>query len=217
MRTYERGEIVRFLRAVDEALKAPEALVLIGGGAVMLMGSPLSTYRTKDLDFWGGVSGARERAGARAGATTGLDLPLDPAGVADGPYGLDDRLVRVLADLRHLAVRVPDRHDLALMKIIRGYEKDLDAVEDLHRADPLDYEVLVRRYDEEMSSVVSEPSRLRMNMLQLIERLFPTKVRDAEGRLRKAHARWREIASPHGPLGARGLGPPCEPDGRRRR
>ncbi len=52
MRTYERDEIVRFLRAVDKALSTKEKLVLIGGGAVMLKSSPLSTYRTRDLDFW---------------------------------------------------------------------------------------------------------------------------------------------------------------------
>ena len=94
MRTYERDEIVRFLRAVDEALTTSETLVLIGGGAVMLKSSALSTYRTKDLDSWGTVSEALERAWLKARDATGLDLPLDPAGVADGPYNLDDRLAR---------------------------------------------------------------------------------------------------------------------------
>jgi hypothetical protein len=196
MRTYERDEIVRFLRAVDEALTTSETLVLIGGGAVMLKSSALSTYRTKDLDFWGTVSAALERAWLKARETTGLDLPLDPAGVADGPYNLDDRFVRAMPELHRLALEVPDKHDLALMKIVRGNEKDLDALEDLHRADPLDYEVLMRRYDEEMSSVVSEPSRLRMNMLQFIERLFPEKVQEAARRLKRVHARWKEILSP---------------------
>jgi hypothetical protein len=196
MRTFERGEIDRFMRAVDEALRTHETLVLIGGGAVMLSSTPLSTYRTKDLDFWGSVSEALERAWLRAREVTGMEMPLDAAGVASGPYHLEDRLVRVMPDLRRLTLKVPDKNDLALMKIVRGNEKDLDALEDLHRADPLDCEVLMRRYDEEMSAVISEPSRLRMNMLQLVERLFPEKHEEAYRRLLKAHARWDKILSP---------------------
>ena len=35
-----------------------------------------------------------------------------------------------------------------------------------------------------------------MNMLQLVERLFPEKVQEAARRLKRVHARWKEIPSP---------------------
>jgi hypothetical protein len=201
--TFSRDDIQRFLGAMDEALTTDETLVLIGGGAIELYTSR-PTRRTKDLDSWGSVSEALERAWLKAQEVTGLKLFLDRAGVADGPYNLDDRLVRTMPDLHRLTLMVPERHDLALMKIMRASPRDIVMVEDLHREHPLDYEVLMRRYDEEMSSVIGAPSRLQMHMMRLIERLFPEKVQEAERRLTRAHARWREILSPlPGPEGHR--------------
>jgi hypothetical protein len=48
MRTFERGEIDRFMGAVDEALRTHETLVLIGGGAVMLSSTPLWCRSLRD-------------------------------------------------------------------------------------------------------------------------------------------------------------------------
>jgi hypothetical protein len=44
-----------------------------------------------------------------------------------------------------------------------------------------------------MGSVIGDPSRLRLNMLRLIEELFPESIEDAKRRLTRAHAKWREM------------------------
>jgi hypothetical protein len=66
---------------------------------------------------------------------TGLDVPISGAGgaVGDVPWNYDERLVRVLPDLRKLIVLALEKHDIALSKAVRGEPNDLDAVAELHR------------------------------------------------------------------------------------
>ena len=192
MRKYGRGEVERFLRAMDHALAAGETIVIIGGVAVALRCSRTERM-TKDIDSWGRVSEELGRAAEKARAVTGLAIPLEQAAVADAPYGFEERLLRGMPSLGRLRVMLPEKHDLALMKIVRGDETDVAGLAAAHREDPLDYEVLVSRYEEEMGSVIGDPSRLRLNMLRLIEELFPESIEDAKRRLTRAHAKWREM------------------------
>jgi hypothetical protein len=85
-------------------------------------------------------------ATVKARAVTGLDIPVAHAGVADAPLDIESRLERVLPHLERLRVFVPERHDLVLMKAIRGYEHDLQAISEIHAHSPLDLETLVRRF-----------------------------------------------------------------------
>jgi len=79
-------------------------------------------------------------------------------------------------DEEKLKIFVPEKHDLALMKVLRGDEHDLEAIEGIHRLSPLDADILVQRYVAEMGAVVGEPSRIRGNFLSMIERLFPAQA-----------------------------------------
>jgi hypothetical protein len=103
-------------------------------------------------------------------------VPFQKSGVADGPFDLEARLRRALPRLQRLKLMVPERHDLVLMKVVRGYEHDLEAIEAIHRSSPLALEVLLRRYQREMSAVVISPMRLRGNFLTMVERLFPDEL-----------------------------------------
>jgi hypothetical protein len=80
-------------------------------------------------------------------------------------------------------VRVPEKHDLVLMKVLRGDEHDLQAIEAIHRRSPLDLPILVRRYREEMGATIIDPGRLRSQFLTMIERLFPEHVDETARRL----------------------------------
>jgi hypothetical protein len=71
---------------------------------------------------------------------------------------------------------VPEKHDLVLMKVVRGYEHDLEAIEGIHAHSPLRLETLVDRYQTEMGSVIGSPTRLRGHFLTMVERLFPKKL-----------------------------------------
>jgi hypothetical protein len=90
-------------------------------------------------------------AAQKARAATGLDVPILKSGVADAPYEFESRLERVLPALRKLTVLVPEKHDLVLMKAVRCYEYDLEAIAEIHAHGPLDLDTLVRRFEEEMT------------------------------------------------------------------
>jgi hypothetical protein len=174
MRYYVRAEIERFLRAVDVALKRPATIVVIGGGAAALK------YRiddpTTDIDTFNALGADLRRAIAVARKATGLAMPFEQSGVADGPYGFEDRLLRAMPRLDRLSVLVPERHDLALMKTVRGDQADFASLQAIHARRPFDLSLLLQRYEEEMGHVVIDPRRLRGNFLALVESLFPEAV-----------------------------------------
>lgn len=84
--------------------------------------------------------------------------------------------MRAMPRLAHLTVLVPERHDLALMKTVRGDQADFAKLQAIHDRKPFDLPVLLRRYEEEMEHVVIDPRRLRGNFLALVESLFPEAV-----------------------------------------
>ena len=171
MRYYVRAEIERFLRAVDRALGRRATIIVIGGGAAALK------YRvddpTTDIDTFNALGADLRRAIKAAREATGLPMPFEQSGVADGPYDFEDRLLRALPSLMRLTVVVPERHDLALMKTVRGDQADFAKLEAIHERTPFDLSVLLQRYEEEMGHVVIDPRRLRGNFLALVESLFP--------------------------------------------
>ena len=98
-------------------------------------------------------------------------LPIQVVGIAEGPEGLEKRAQKIaLEGATQLTVLVPERHDLAIMKLARGYEHDLQALEDIHRLHPFEVETLVARY--EATEVVGPRRRFALALLDLIARLF---------------------------------------------
>ena len=187
MRSYVRAEIERFLRAVDRALKRPATVIIIGGSAAALK------YRiddpTTDIDTFNALGVELRRAIDAARKVTGLAMPFEQSGVADGPYDFEDRLLRAMSRLARLTVLVPERHDLALMKTVRGDQADFAKLQAIHNRHPFDLSVLVRRYEEEMGHVVIDPRRLRGNFLALVQGLFPEAVTLVEKALERPDQR----------------------------
>jgi hypothetical protein len=181
VRLFLRSELVRFLTDVDHALRRRVEVVIIGGAAAAVQYG--FDKGTNDIDTWTTVGRHLAAAVRRARQSTGLALPFHKSGVADGPFDLEGRFKRALPRLRRLRIMVPERHDLVLMKTVRGYEHDLEAIEAIHRRSPLELEVLLTRYQEEMGDVVISPLRLRGNLLTMIERLFPDELDDVARRL----------------------------------
>jgi hypothetical protein len=143
VRYFVRAEIERFLRAVDRALKRPVTVIIIGGGAAALK------YRiddpTTDIDTFSALDADLRRAVEAAREVTGLPMPFEQSGVADGPYCFEDRLLRAMPRLSRLTVLVPERHDLALMKTVRGDQADFAKLRAIHNRHPFNLSVLVRR------------------------------------------------------------------------
>ena len=187
MRYYVRAEIERFLRAVDRALKRPATIIIIGGGAAALK------YRiddpTTDIDTFNALGADLRRAIDAARKATGLAMPFEQSGVADGPYEFEDRLLRAMPRLARLTVLVPERHDLALMKTIRGDQADFAKLQAIHNRKPFVLSVLLKRYQEEMGHVIIDPRRLRWNFLALVESLFPEAATLVENALERPDQR----------------------------
>ena len=182
MRTFLKDELERFLEAVDQALAHPVEVIVIGGTAAALHYGV--TRATHDIDTWTTVQDDLTAAAKRARVSTGLDVPMAQSGVADAPFDFESRLERVLPHLDRLRVLVPEKHDLVLMKAIRGYEHDFQAIAEIHAHSPLDLETLVRRFQDEMTPI-GDPARIRGNVVALVERLFPDAAEDVARRLRK--------------------------------
>jgi hypothetical protein len=178
MKRFGHVELERFLTALDEHLTAPFDLVIIGGTAASLAYQVRDA--TRDIDSLYSVEGLREAHEAAKDAT-GLDIPLETVGIWDGPAALEDRLVALeIAGLKRLRIRVPERHDLVLMKIMRADAHDLDAARQIHEREPLELERLLRLFDEEMAHVHGNKREILLNFLALVEILF------AEDEARKA-------------------------------
>jgi hypothetical protein len=168
---FDRRQLLAFLRAIDRNLPRPASVVVIGGAAAAV------AYRagvmTADIDLMHGFTNEIAKAAAVARQQTGLAIAVGPAPVADLPYGYEDRLRhgRGLA-LRRLTLAFPDKYDLALSKVVRGYEHDLDAIEGIHRRHRLSARTLVARFETEMGAAIIDPQKLRLNVAMLCARLY---------------------------------------------
>lgn len=101
------------------------------------------------------------------------------------PYSYEERCRRLAIDgLSRLQVFVPEAHDLALMKIGRGYAHDLQGVSDIHAAHPLELDTLVARYHESATQVIGSPTMFKLSFLAAVETVFgAAKAQEVEARL----------------------------------
>lgn len=74
--------------------------------------------------------------------------------------------------LKRLTVLVPEKHDLVLMKLVRGSEADIQAAVDIFAACGLRRATLEKRFAEEMRHVIGNPRRLALNLEACIARVF---------------------------------------------
>jgi hypothetical protein len=169
-RKYTRDELVRFVRSVDRFIDEPTKLLVIGGAAAALEYG--ATGSTKDIDTWTNVPRAVAKAAVNAREATGLEVPIEKAAVTDGPYHYEDRIRSAAMRLKKLQIFVPDRHDLALMKVVRGDRHDEDMIADIHAHHPLRLETLLKRFEEEMGHVTKDERILRSQFRALVSRLF---------------------------------------------
>jgi len=88
--------------------------------------------------------------------------------IATVPYAYEDRLIRVAPDtFTHLRLFVLDPYDLALSKLTRNLEVDVEDVKHLARVTTFDLAVLQDRYREELRPYVSGPVERSDLTLQL--------------------------------------------------
>lgn len=172
MRRFGPEEVAELLRAVDRRIASRQEAVLIGGAAIGLLYA--GTHATSDIDFYE-VDPALLAVCAAAREETGLDVPVSAAGVAHLPESYRERCARVpIEGLTQLLLLAPERHDLAIAKLARGYAHDLDAIEEIHRHSPLELAILIERYSE--TYVTGSRSNFKLSLQLAVERLFGTEA-----------------------------------------
>ena len=175
MRKFHRDELTRFLESVDKHLSVSRSIVLIGGAAAALAYG--ITRVTTDIDTIGAIA-ELEGVLRSARLDTGLDVPFQSVGIFDAPYHYEDRLIPLDLQLEKLQVIVPERHDLALMKVVRGQDNDLEAIQQMAERVGLDEATLVDRFKNEMTPAIGRPEHLRANFLSVIEMLYGEREAD---------------------------------------
>jgi hypothetical protein len=165
---FDRADLIAFLRIVDARLTRPGRIRLIGGAVIGLCYLP--SYRTRDIDYAWADREVQEAMAEVLAARPGLVVTAQ-TGVYFAPYSHERRLqVLDIPGLTYLTVEVPERHDLAIMKVTRGFDRDLEALAQVHAVQPFDLTTLVRRFHE---TWVTGPQRLAdLAFLSLVEQLF---------------------------------------------
>lgn len=175
---FDRAELIAILRAVDARLTRPGTIRLIGGAVVGLRYLP--AFRTRDVDYaWADLE---VQHAIDALAAERPELVIARSGTYFAPYSHEARLEALeLPGLRHLTVQVPEHHDLAIMKAARGFDRDLEALAQMHAVQPFDLPTLVARYEE---TWLTGPRRLAdLGFLTAIEALFGEEGADDAERL----------------------------------
>ena len=183
----DRQQILRFLRALDNALVGTVEVVVVGGLAAIVQYD--AAVKTSDMDVYAIVSGKASdliRAAQVAADVTGVVLAIGNATVTDLPWSYEERLKRVRGlRLKRLTMIVPDKYDLALSKMVRGYEHDLEAIASMHARHPLSEKTLVTRFEDEIWKIaMGDPRNFALNMIHLMRLLY------GERRAAVYRARW---------------------------
>jgi len=152
-----------FLGALDDRVDEPIALHCIGGFVVSLLyGLPRPTG---DVDV-ASVVPAHVAARLVALAGRGSDLHnrygvfLQIVTVATLPEDYSTRLTEMFPGaFDRLTLFAPDPYDLALSKIERNVDQDIEDVKHLARVVPLDLAQLRRRYEQELRPYLGRPER----------------------------------------------------------
>lgn len=179
MQRFNPDEIATVIKAADSRLVAGARIIVIGGTAIGFLADWARS--TTDLDVLSGVAVEVLIAFEEAVKQTGINLPLQQVGISSAPEGLMERLLPApIQGLRHLEVLIPEPHDLALMKLVRGAEHDIEAIELLHSRHPLDPDLLLVRFHETL--IIGSPAMFKAGYLVLVESLFGRAVADAHER-----------------------------------
>ena len=175
MKQFLPEDLIKFLTKTDEFLKADCDLILIGGAAASLAYG--ATKTTTDIDLATKLPGHLQEALKLACEETGILIPVSYVGQFEPPYAFESRLKAIDGlKLDKLILSVPERHDLALMKIVRGYENDIQAIEEMHEVQPFYLEIFIERFMTEMTQAIGNPNVIRLNFLLMTEKLFGSAV-----------------------------------------
>lgn len=189
MREFKDAELRAFLQALDRHLDAPFRLDLIGEAVALLTLEAESG--TIDIDV---VIDVRpiEHAIQAAQEETGFAIPVNSVGVYDGPYHYEERVKRVpLKGAKKLQVYVPEKHDWALMKIVRLLGKDVEDILEVSETVGFNKKTFLKRFLNEMTHVIGRREDLVFNFLTMMSQLYGDEEADKMAQAIQEHQLWQ--------------------------
>ena len=163
------------LLALDGLLDESAELHCLGGFVVSELYR--LTRATADIDVLA-VGGMAGLARLKLLAGTGSELHqkykvyIDIVTIADIPDGYEDRLVDYdVAGLHRIRIRALEKHDLALAKLSRNIDRDIEDIKRLAMGPGLDLNVLQARYEKELQGKLGRPDREGLTLRMWIEML----------------------------------------------
>jgi hypothetical protein len=168
---------------LDARLQRTIEITIIGGAAIGLVYD--GAHTTTDIDLTPTSDEAFWTAVRDVTATLEHPVPIAPVSIYEAPYDWEGRREAMsVPGVTKLVIRVPEAHDLAIMKLARGATHDLQAIEDIHRSRPLKLEILVERYYDTLTQKTGSAADFRLSLLAIVDRLFgPEEAREVERRL----------------------------------
>jgi hypothetical protein len=123
----DNTEIQFILKTLGERVAPASQLVLVGGGALALLGSPRLTI---DIDFVGDDVHPNELHRTIMQIARELKIHVEPVPIERFiplPEGSDQRNIRI-GQFGNLEVYVADPYSIALSKVDRGFDTDLEDI-----------------------------------------------------------------------------------------
>jgi hypothetical protein len=121
----DNAEIQTILRLLGERVPPSSRLLLVGGSALALLGSPRLTI---DIDFIGDDVSPSPLDSVIMQAAKELKIYVEPIAIErfiPVPEGSDKRMIRI-GQFGNLEVYVADPYSIALTKLERGFDTDFD-------------------------------------------------------------------------------------------
>lgn len=184
MGTVTKDELKELFSRVDKRLKKSLDVYIIGGASAILGYNVVK--ETNDVDVDGSIDSDFQKIFDEEAKALGLDLYLSSKGVFYPPDGYRDRCEFEDFPKKKLRVWYLNQYDLAISKIDRGFGKDFEDIQRVHKKYPYDYEKLVQIFNDEYIKVVASGNTREkmMNLLDLVGNLFgDALVEDAKKRI----------------------------------
>ena len=190
MRLLTRDDLRRILAAVDAQLDRSVDLVLVGGGALLVL-SP-EARATHDLDVFPTphLDGFEEALKSAVAGEVGAAVDINTRSVGFEsllPKDWRDRLVRSPEfSTRHIRVFTPAVEDLAVMKIFRFAAKDAEDIERLAAHPSFDRDVFIERFLEVLPVSIGDPRWHAQSFTLLWNGLYPGAPLETDALLEQA-------------------------------
>ncbi len=158
-------QIQHFLEELGRRWPEPAELYIFGGSALVLIGG---ARHTGDVDYTLNARDPEKFRQTIAALAVELDLDLEesvPAEFVPLPVGAEGRH-QLIGRFGQLTAYIFDPYSIALMKIDRAFQTDMQDVQFLIRAGHVDL-ALLEQYVEDVAQRYDEPLRLRQNFAEL--------------------------------------------------